>query len=223
MEKPENEMGVLALFAQQCQQDGWEIVSVQIGFPDLVIRDEATGHEYKAELEFSASTFKTHKHDPRGCDLIICWENDWEDCPLTIWGLSGARGQKREVKLIGEEQKELLYLRLENDSLKREVLSLKGELKQTEDMMVRLKLQNQPKIRLENDGTVHGASHQVYRLLAEAQAQGLDVSGYSERALAKQINCTGWTARQVKLLASGRLQEPRMADKMLDKKRIDGN
>jgi len=128
MEKPENELGVLALFAQQCQKDGWEIVSVQVGFPDLVIRNEATGQEYRAELEFAASSFKSHRHDPRKVDLIICWENDWPDCPMTIWALSN--GQKEVIRELPKLEAENLYLRLENEYLRSTLKGLKSELEQ---------------------------------------------------------------------------------------------
>jgi hypothetical protein len=36
------------------------------------------------EFEFKSSDFKQHKHDPKDCDMIICWENDWNDCPLEV-------------------------------------------------------------------------------------------------------------------------------------------
>lgn len=126
MEKPGNELGVLALFAQRCQRDGWEIVSVQVGFPDLVIREGTTGKEYKAELEYNATNFKAHRHDPRKCDLIICWENDWPDCPMTIWALSGK--QEWAVRVLPEAEREILQLRMENEALRNDLRVARSNL-----------------------------------------------------------------------------------------------
>jgi hypothetical protein len=27
---------------------------------------------------------RLHKHDPKHCDIIICWEHDWQDCPNEV-------------------------------------------------------------------------------------------------------------------------------------------
>ena len=31
----------------------------------------------RIEFEFMSRNFKTHGHDPKGCDLIVCWEDNW--------------------------------------------------------------------------------------------------------------------------------------------------
>jgi len=29
-----------------------------------------------------------HGHDPKGCDLLICWEDNWgKDCPVPVFEL----------------------------------------------------------------------------------------------------------------------------------------
>jgi hypothetical protein len=38
----------------------------------------------RIEFEFKASNFVEHGHDPAQCDFIVCWENDWPDCPLKV-------------------------------------------------------------------------------------------------------------------------------------------
>jgi hypothetical protein len=38
----------------------------------------------RIEFEFYSSNFRDHGHDPDGCDVIVCWEHDWADCPLEI-------------------------------------------------------------------------------------------------------------------------------------------
>jgi hypothetical protein len=56
------------------------------GYPDCIGRRfVGKGWERVAiEFEYKSSNFKQHKHDPKGCDIIVCWENDWKDCPLEI-------------------------------------------------------------------------------------------------------------------------------------------
>lgn len=83
---PRNEMEVVVLFSQQAQAAGFEIVSVQAGFPDAVVKHGDV--EYRVEFEYKASNFWAHKHNPIQCDLIICWINDDEYPILPILELS---------------------------------------------------------------------------------------------------------------------------------------
>ena len=36
------------------------------------------------EFEATSRNFKVHKHDPNKCNLIVCWENNWKECPRNI-------------------------------------------------------------------------------------------------------------------------------------------
>ena len=83
---PRNEMEVVVLFSQQAQLAGFEIVSVQAGFPDAIIRRGEI--EYKVEFEYKSSNFWAHKHNPTMCDLVICWLDDDEYPVLPIIALS---------------------------------------------------------------------------------------------------------------------------------------
>ncbi len=38
----------------------------------------------RAEFEYKSSSFKAHNHTPSQCDIVICWEHDWADCPLEV-------------------------------------------------------------------------------------------------------------------------------------------
>jgi len=83
---PENELGVIILFAEATQDVGFEILAIQSAYPDaVVLRD---GIEYRVEFEFIASNFVNHGHNPSKCDLIVCWENDDEENPMPILELS---------------------------------------------------------------------------------------------------------------------------------------
>jgi len=83
---PENEVGVIILFAQQAKLADFEIVSAKSAFPDAIV--EKNGQKYKVEFEYKASNFLAHGHDVRAVDLIVCWENDYADSILPVLALS---------------------------------------------------------------------------------------------------------------------------------------
>jgi len=120
MFEPNNEMGVVVRFAQVCESYGYEIVSIQSAYPDAVIR--GFDKEWRVEFEYLASNFLAHRHDPRKCDLIVCWVNDLRDneLPLTIWELSSAADFCLILE-VPEAAKELAYYRAENKYLRRQL------------------------------------------------------------------------------------------------------
>jgi len=75
--EPENELGVVSIFSMYHQELGFPfIVKIQNGFPDAtVISDEAD--TVIIEFEHKASNFLQHGHPADGCDLVVCWENDY--------------------------------------------------------------------------------------------------------------------------------------------------
>jgi hypothetical protein len=86
---PINEQGVVFLFAMVSRELGFNIESVQQGFPDCegkYIFDYKKNLWAKARIEFEyrASNFEQHGHDPNQCDFIVCWLNDWPDCPVNV-------------------------------------------------------------------------------------------------------------------------------------------
>ena len=52
----------------------------------MIRKNNITGRFSKclAEFEFRAKNFQLHGHDPVGCDVVICWENDWPECPMEV-------------------------------------------------------------------------------------------------------------------------------------------
>jgi hypothetical protein len=85
--EPINEQGVILLFAALCHDLGFMIEAIRSAFPDALLRRrnaKGTWNSCKAEFEFKSSNFKSHKHDPNQCDLIICWEHDWQDCQKEV-------------------------------------------------------------------------------------------------------------------------------------------
>jgi hypothetical protein len=56
-----------------------ELDEVHEQFPDCLawrIEEDGWRSLIRIEFELYASSFRTHGHDPDGCDLIVCWEDD---------------------------------------------------------------------------------------------------------------------------------------------------
>jgi hypothetical protein len=92
--EPVNEMGVLVLFGMLCRQLGFVVESVQAGFPDCYVKIEVEPGRwqyYWIEFEYESISFRDHGHDPRKCDLIVCWRHNWKNCPPHIQVLELSR------------------------------------------------------------------------------------------------------------------------------------
>ena len=59
------------------------IEEIKPGFPDCIARRFVGNGWERVSIEFEmrASNFKKHKNDPALCDIIVRWENDWENMP----------------------------------------------------------------------------------------------------------------------------------------------
>lgn len=106
MFEPENELGVIVLFAQQCEEAGFEILSIQAAFPDALIRRGDV--EYLVEFEYKSSNFYQHGHDSRAADLVICWQHN-RDCVLPVLALSEQGWQQQEIVLPSQSAREIDY------------------------------------------------------------------------------------------------------------------
>ena len=86
---PVNEMGVVALFAKISEDLGFIIEEVRAAFPDCIARRQVDRGWERVGIEFElrSSNFERHGHDPGGCDLIVCWDHDWETCPVPVLSL----------------------------------------------------------------------------------------------------------------------------------------
>jgi hypothetical protein len=76
--EPEYEQEVVYLFSVFHRELGFPyIIKIRNEFPDALVMDKK--REVKGiEFEVRASDFIQHKHDKKGCDFIVCWENDLE-------------------------------------------------------------------------------------------------------------------------------------------------
>ena len=86
---PINEQGVVFLFGMVSRELGFYIEAIQQGFPDcegkyLHYQKKNLWAKARIEFEFRASSFKEHGHDPNGCNFVVCWINDWSDCPMNV-------------------------------------------------------------------------------------------------------------------------------------------
>lgn len=83
---PLNENGVIFMFGKIIEDLNMYIEEIKPGFPDCLGR-RFTGKGWELvsiEFEFKSSNFKDHKHDPSACDLIVCWEHNWPECPIEV-------------------------------------------------------------------------------------------------------------------------------------------
>jgi len=92
--EPVNEQGVIFLFAKYHKELGIEYIEgIQQGFPDAFGRRKIGKTEYEPvdiEFEFRSLDFKNHQHDPNLCDIIVCWEHNWKECPTEVIELKTA-------------------------------------------------------------------------------------------------------------------------------------
>jgi len=75
---PINEQGVVFLFGRLLEDLNMYIEEVRIKYPDCIAR-RYTGMGWKKvyiEFEYLSGNFIQHKHDPKECDVIVCWIDD---------------------------------------------------------------------------------------------------------------------------------------------------
>ena len=95
---PVNEQGVVFLFGALSSKLGFIVTYVGTQYPDIeAFREVAPGRwqRVRIEAEYLSRNFLDHCHDPSGCDLIVCWENNWPEAPMEVIEL------KEHVRLIG--------------------------------------------------------------------------------------------------------------------------
>jgi hypothetical protein len=85
---PVNEMGVVFLFALMAWDLGFQVESLWTrGEPDgRAKRLVAPGkwQDVRIEFEYESKNFLRHGHDPKKCDVIVCWRHNWKECPEEI-------------------------------------------------------------------------------------------------------------------------------------------
>jgi len=92
---PTNESGVVYLFGAVAASLGFVMLRIQTEFPDgeglrLVAPDR--WQRVRIEFEYESRNFLRHLHQVSECDVIVCWEHNWPDCPLEVVELKSALG-----------------------------------------------------------------------------------------------------------------------------------
>ena len=89
---PLNEKGILLLFGHYMQKLGFSHVEeIRTEFPDVIaVRSVGNGkyQRVRIDFEFKSSSFLEKDHNINECDIIVCWNNDWNDCPIEVMELS---------------------------------------------------------------------------------------------------------------------------------------
>jgi hypothetical protein len=84
---PVNELGVMVLFGMVAAGLGLQVESVQGKFPDCMAKRQVAPGKWqhlRIEFEYESKNFRLHGHDPKGCDMIVCWRHNWKECPAEI-------------------------------------------------------------------------------------------------------------------------------------------
>jgi hypothetical protein len=82
--EPTSELCVVYLFGMLAPKLGFVVMRIQREFPDCIAwREVEPGRWQQVDVEFELESrnFAEHGHDPKGCDLIVCWVHNWQDCP----------------------------------------------------------------------------------------------------------------------------------------------
>lgn len=127
--KIENEAGAIVYFAQNCRRMGYDIEAMNTGYPDSVVRRLSDGLLIRTEFEYESKSFFSHGHDPRECDLIICWRHTGLETPIPIIELETAgMGISFDIKFASESEKELQYYKDLTRRLKNEIKAMEREI-----------------------------------------------------------------------------------------------
>jgi hypothetical protein len=86
---PTNEQGVVYLFGMVSSELGLLVEAIHQAYPDCEAKRCVDPRQkrwqlVRIEFEYKSSKIRDHGHDPAGCDLIVCWEHDWPECPLEV-------------------------------------------------------------------------------------------------------------------------------------------
>jgi hypothetical protein len=85
--EPVNEQGVILVFGMVAKELGYLVESLQTGFPDCEAKRQiGPEHWQRVQIvfEFESRNFRDHRHPSNGCDVIVCWRHNWDECPGQI-------------------------------------------------------------------------------------------------------------------------------------------
>jgi hypothetical protein len=85
--EPVNEQGVVFLFGMVARELGYLVEAVQTGYPDCEAKRQIGPGKWqrvRIEFEYESRNFRDHGHPVDGCDIIVCWRHNWQDCPQNL-------------------------------------------------------------------------------------------------------------------------------------------
>jgi hypothetical protein len=90
---PTNARGVLLLFVRKVDDFHMYVEEVPEEFPDCIVRRRTErGWQRLAVISaFHSSALRTQELILSSCDLVVCWEHDWPDCPREVIKLHTVR------------------------------------------------------------------------------------------------------------------------------------
>ena len=83
---PTTRDGVIFLFGRVAEELNIYVEEMRAAFP-VCLAKRYTGRGWEKvgiEFEYKSGDFKKKGHNPAGCDILVCWEHDWPECPLEV-------------------------------------------------------------------------------------------------------------------------------------------
>src|SRR5580658_8190256 len=85
--EPVNEQGVVFLFGMLAKELGFLVEAMRTGYPDCEAKRQIGPGKWqrvRIEFEYESRNFRDHGHPRDGCDVIVCWRDNWPDCPANL-------------------------------------------------------------------------------------------------------------------------------------------
>jgi hypothetical protein len=106
--EPVNEAGVVFLFGMVAHLLGFDVEALQGAYPDGEAKLEVEPGRWqnvRFEFEYESRKFPQHRHDPKKCDVIVCWKHNWKGCPQEIQVVELGRILKSGDPVIASDRK----------------------------------------------------------------------------------------------------------------------
>lgn len=126
MFEPTNEQGVVSLFMLGAKDAGWDIVEIGTSFPDAILRKD--GVQWRVEFEYKSGNFLQHRHDPRECDIIVCWINDYPDSPIPVLSIKSSDWKSESPQKVDPRDVEIVYWRNQCKKFEAEIERLRSRI-----------------------------------------------------------------------------------------------
>jgi hypothetical protein len=104
---PTNEQGVIFVFGGVAHELGLTVTRLQTQFPDIEAMREVGPNKCQPvylEAEYESKNFLLHMHPLDGCDGIVCWIDNWPECPLEVIELRSVVEELRRNRVIARDR-----------------------------------------------------------------------------------------------------------------------